>query len=76
VVNGDQVKIWRIPPDGIVKDLDSERIVELSGHTKRLGHCEWHPTADNILLSVAYDLKVGLYTLSVAVKSPVHCFSS
>jgi len=39
--------------------LKSECIAELSGHTKRLGHCEWHPTADNILLSVAYDLKVS-----------------
>ena len=58
VVNdGDQIKIWRIPQDGIVEDL-CECSAELSGHTKRLGHCEWHPTADNILLSVAYDLKV------------------
>jgi len=55
---GDQIKIWRIPEDGLRRDL-CECSAELRGHIKRLGHCEWHPSAANILLSVAYDLKVS-----------------
>jgi len=64
---GDQIKVWRIPQDGMAEDL-CKCSAELSGHTKRLGHCEWHPTADNILLSVAYDLKVTKTATTTTIK--------
>ena len=38
----------------------TEWLVDLHGHTRRVGYIEWHPTAENILLSAGYDFKVKL----------------
>jgi hypothetical protein len=32
--------------------------VDLHGHQRRVGYIEWHPTAENIILSAGYDFKV------------------
>ena len=60
----EQIKIWRVPEGGLVEDLHQPSAV-LSGHTKRLGRCQWHPTASDILLSVACDLKVHVGPINV-----------
>lgn len=63
-----QVKIWDIPLCGIQQNLTRARKT-LTGHTRRVGLIEWHPTAENLLLSSAYDYKVRYYFL--AFKSAV-----
>lgn len=32
--------------------------MDLHGHQRRVGYIEWHPTAENILLSAGFDHKV------------------
>uniref|UniRef100_A0A3Q2ZXZ8 Coronin n=1 Tax=Kryptolebias marmoratus TaxID=37003 RepID=A0A3Q2ZXZ8_KRYMA len=51
------VKVWEIPPYGMLKNLTVPR-KELQGHSRRVGLIEWHPTANNILFSTAYDYQV------------------
>ena len=45
------VKVWQIPEGGLVTNL-TEPIVSLAGHQRRVSLIRWHPTAQNILLSV------------------------
>lgn len=52
-----QVKVWEIPPHGLFKNM-TVAWKELQGHSRRVGLIEWHPTANNILFSTAYDYKV------------------
>uniref|UniRef100_A0A7N8YHF1 Coronin n=1 Tax=Mastacembelus armatus TaxID=205130 RepID=A0A7N8YHF1_9TELE len=52
------VKIWDIPACGVQQNLTKARKT-LIGHSRRVGLIEWHPTAENLLLSSAYDYKVG-----------------
>ena len=37
----------------------TEALLELHGHSRRVGLVEWHPTTNNILFSAGYDYKVG-----------------
>lgn len=53
-----QVKIWDIPVCGVQQNLTKARKT-LIGHSRRVGLIEWHPTAENLLLSSAYDHKVS-----------------
>ena len=55
-----QVKIWQVPENGLRTNL-SEWQVDLHGHGRRVGYIEWHPTADNIILSAGLDCKVGIF---------------
>ena len=57
-----QVKLWQIPKDGLVTPL-TDWWVDLHGHTRRVGYLEWHPTAENIILSAGYDYKVCSFWL-------------
>lgn len=52
-----QVKVWEIPPHGVFKTITTPW-KELQGHSRRVGLIEWHPTANNILFSTAYDYQV------------------
>lgn len=54
-----QVKLWDIPVCGVQQNLTKARKT-LIGHSRRVGLIEWHPTAENLLLSSAYDYKVRL----------------
>lgn len=51
------MKIWDIPVCGVQSNLTKARKT-LIGHSRRVGLIEWHPTAENLLLSSAYDYKV------------------
>ncbi|CAG0923900.1 unnamed protein product, partial [Notodromas monacha] len=53
------VKLWHIPDGGVrgrggTATLD-EWLVDLHGHTRRVGHVEWHPTVDGVLVSAGFD---------------------
>ncbi|XP_065937452.1 coronin-2B isoform X2 [Magallana gigas] len=66
------VKVWSIPEDGLKSNL-SEWIVDLHGHKRRVGYIEWHPTAENILLSAGFDYKCVLWNVEQA--EPVNVIS-
>lgn len=34
-------------------------LIDLHGHKRRVGYIEWHPTAENILVSAGFDHLVG-----------------
>ena len=44
------VKVWQIPDGGLHDNL-SEPVADLVAHQRRVGVIQWHPTAQNILLS-------------------------
>lgn len=52
-----QVRIWEIPDGGLRRNL-TESVLELYGHSRRVGLIEWHPTTSGILFSAGYDYKV------------------
>ncbi|NWX18820.1 COR2B protein, partial [Aegotheles bennettii] len=52
------VRIWEIPEGGLKRNM-TEAVLELYGHSRRVGLVEWHPTTNNILFSAGYDYKVG-----------------
>lgn len=54
-----QIKVWEIPDGGLFVSL-TDWLVDLHGHSKRVNYIEWHPTAENILLSSGADFKVNL----------------
>ncbi|XP_062619419.1 coronin-2B-like isoform X5 [Saccostrea cucullata] len=66
------VKLWRIPEDGLKTNL-TEWLVDLHGHKRRVGYIEWHPTAENILLSAGFDYKCVLWNVEQA--EPVNVIS-
>ncbi|KAI1883618.1 hypothetical protein AGOR_G00233420 [Albula goreensis] len=71
------VKIWDIPKHGVLKDITIPR-KELQGHSRRVGLIEWHPTAENVLFSTAYDYKVMVWNLDTpeqVIKNPVKTIS-
>lgn len=51
------MRIWEIPEGGLKRNM-TEAVLELYGHSRRVGIVEWHPTTNNILLSAGYDYKV------------------
>ncbi|XP_029776660.1 coronin-2A isoform X1 [Suricata suricatta] len=56
------IKIWDIPTQLLTRNLTVFR-KELTGHARRVGLVEWHPTAANILFSSGYDYKVMVWNL-------------
>uniref|UniRef100_A0A8C6ZF76 Coronin n=1 Tax=Nothoprocta perdicaria TaxID=30464 RepID=A0A8C6ZF76_NOTPE len=52
------VRIWEIPEGGLKRNM-TEAVLELYGHSRRVGLVEWHPTTNNILFSAGYDYKVS-----------------
>lgn len=52
------MRIWEIPEGGLKRNM-TEALLELHGHSRRVGLVEWHPTTNNILFSAGYDYKVG-----------------
>lgn len=44
----------------------TEALLELYGHSRRVGLVEWHPTTNNILFSAGYDYKVSSPAATVA----------
>ncbi|XP_068445138.1 coronin-2A isoform X3 [Clinocottus analis] len=71
------VKVWEIPPHGVLKNITSAW-KELQGHSRRVGLIEWHPTANNILFSTAYDYQVMIWNLDCpeqVIKNPVRTIS-
>ncbi|XP_077575758.1 coronin-2A isoform X1 [Stigmatopora nigra] len=71
------VKVWEIPSHGLLKNMTTPW-KELQGHSRRVGLIEWHPTANNVLFSTAYDYKVMIWNLDYpeqVIKNPARTIS-
>uniref|UniRef100_A0A7M4DXC0 Coronin n=1 Tax=Crocodylus porosus TaxID=8502 RepID=A0A7M4DXC0_CROPO len=64
VIPLEQVRIWEIPDGGLKRNL-TDAVLELYGHSRRVGLVEWHPTANNVLFSAGYDYKVLIWNLDI-----------
>jgi hypothetical protein len=66
------VKVWQLPEGGLPYDpKDSKKnkdltdpVVTLIGHQRRVGIVEWHPNAENILVSAGFDYLVIIWDVS------------
>ena len=52
------IKIWQIPDEGPGRKGIHEPLVTLCEHKRRVGLMEWHPSAENILVSAGFDLSI------------------
>ncbi|CAF1186176.1 unnamed protein product [Adineta ricciae] len=59
------VKVWSIPNDGLKTDTYQWK-VDLHGHQRRVDYVEWHPTAENLILSAGSDHQVILWNVERA----------
>ncbi|MBN3318744.1 COR2B protein, partial [Atractosteus spatula] len=59
-----QVRIWEIPEGGLKRNM-TEAVLELYGHSRRVGLIEWHPTTNGILFSAGYDYKILIWNLDI-----------
>ena len=67
-----QVRIWEIPEEGLRRNM-TEAVLELYGHSRRVGLVEWHPTSSGILFSAGYDYKVPTHLPhSQPLHNPTH----
>lgn len=63
------IKLWYIPDEGLQQRNLNDPIVELREHQRRVSYIEWHPTAENILVSTGFDYLLIVWNVSKA--SPV-----
>ena len=49
------IKLWYIPDEGLQNRNLNEPIMDLREHRRRVSYIEWHPTAENILVSTGFD---------------------
>ncbi|XP_022254244.1 coronin-2B-like [Limulus polyphemus] len=70
------VKLWLIPDGGLKEENQEDALVTLRGHKRRAGHLEWHPTAEDILLSAGFDYLILVWNTAegTLVKS-ISCHS-
>uniref|UniRef100_A0A8C6UGG3 Coronin n=1 Tax=Neogobius melanostomus TaxID=47308 RepID=A0A8C6UGG3_9GOBI len=59
-----QVRVWEIPEGGLRRNMTAA-LLELYGHSRRVGLIEWHPTSSGILFSAGYDYKVLIWNLEL-----------
>ncbi|KAF0042921.1 hypothetical protein F2P81_004258 [Scophthalmus maximus] len=43
----------------------TEAVLELYGHSRRVGLIEWHPTSSGVLFSAGYDYKILIWNLEI-----------
>lgn len=54
------IKIKNIPNDGL-KESSREFDANLTGHTKKVLHCQWHPCANSTLASASLDGAIKIW---------------
>jgi len=65
------VRLWNVPDGGLTNDLAAP-VASLAGHSKRVVYVDWHPLANNVLVSATAD-EVKLWDVEagkVAVELP------
>lgn len=58
------IKLWYIPDEGLQQRNLSEPVMDLREHKRRVSYIEWHPTADNILVSSGFDYLMLVWNVS------------
>ncbi|XP_076342004.1 coronin-2B-like isoform X1 [Tachypleus tridentatus] len=58
------LKLWYIPDEGLMRSNMTKPIMDLQHHRRRVGYIEWHPTAENILLSAGFDNLILVWQVS------------
>ena len=58
------VKIWKIPSDNGLASTILDPIYDLAEHKRKIATVNWHPTAENVLVSSSID---SLYFLSLKI---------
>jgi WD40 repeat protein len=66
------IKIWDIPQEGITTDLKTETQT-LTGHLKKVGLINWHPTVFEVIASGGLDNKLNLW--NIITGESLHSFS-
>lgn len=65
-----KVFIWTVPDnfslltEGDEEPKDVDPVSKLAGHTRKVGHVLWHPTAENVLASSSGDYSVKLWDIN------------
>ncbi|XP_022256155.1 coronin-2B-like [Limulus polyphemus] len=59
-----ELKLWYIPDEGLMRSNMTKPIMDLQHHRRRVGYIEWHPTAENILLSAGFDNLILVWHIS------------
>ncbi|UXI18150.1 programmed cell death 6-interacting protein [Sarcoptes scabiei] len=68
------IKLWYIPDSGLLTRNMTQPIVELTGHKRRVNFIEWHPVADNILVSAGSDHLIMVWnTLTAESVRQIDC---
>lgn len=50
------IKLWDIPDGGLTKNMTADdSILTLEGHQRKVQHLQWHPSAENVLMSAGAD---------------------
>jgi coronin-1B/1C/6 len=58
------VKIWNVPSTGIKENYSGDEAVQtLSGHNRKVGTTDFHPTANNILATSSMDFSVKIWDI-------------
>jgi WD40 repeat protein len=67
------VKIWRVPEGGLLAQKKAVTTAEadMIGHTRKITTVNFHPTADNILLTSGFDLVVRVWDITRATETLV-----
>lgn len=60
------IKIWHIPDMGPPRRGISDALVTLAEHKRRVSMIEWHPIAENILISAGFDCLIMIWHTSKA----------
>jgi len=60
------IKLWQIPDGGPPRRGISDPLVTLAEHKRRVSMIEFHPSAENILVSASYDLSIIVWHTSRA----------
>ncbi|BFZ60390.1 Coronin-like protein crn1 [Saitoella coloradoensis] len=62
-----KICLWTIPDNFSLFNEEQEDVTpisKLSGHSRKVGHVQFHPTADNVLSSTSGDYTVKLWDIS------------
>jgi coronin-1B/1C/6 len=70
------IRGWRVPDGGLTAN-ESNPVVELKGHSKKVGILAFHPSAENVLASAGMDNTIHLWDATTSsAKAVLKGFSS
>jgi len=58
--------VYEIPAEGLTENLSGDPMVLLKGHLKKCHLMNWHPTANNIMVTSAWDKTIKLWNVETS----------